>query len=85
MKKRRLFENVVEFLWLCLVLYIYFLLIANSMSREYSESGGSDTAMGFGFATFLFYILIYVITFFVNLVLQSISVARLASLSIFRK
>ena len=72
MKKRRLFENVVEFLLLCLVLFLYFKLMTDSMSREYSDSGGKDIALGFGVATLLIYVIEYLLTFIVNLLLQSI-------------
>ena len=72
MKKRRLFENVVEFLLLCLVLFLYFGLISVSMMGDYADSGGKDTALGFGLGILMLYGSVYVITFFVNLVLQSI-------------
>ena len=72
MKKRRLFENAIEFLLLCVVLFLYFWLIIASMSGEYSDSGGRDTALGFGISMLLFYVAVYVLTFFVNLVPQSI-------------
>jgi len=80
MWKKRLFENVVEFLLLCLLLYIYFLQICNLMSKEYSESGGSDTAMGFALAMFFFYAKVYAVTFLVNLVLQSIFLSNLSKI-----
>ena len=72
MKKRRLFENVIEFLLLCLVLFLYFGLISVSMMGDYADSGGKDTALGFGLAILMLYGTVYVIAFFVNLVLQSI-------------
>ena len=48
------------------------------MSKEYSESGGNDTAMGFGLAMFFFYAKVYAVTFLVNLVLQSIFLTNLS-------
>jgi len=72
MRKRRLFENVVEFLLLCLVLFLYFWLMVNLMIGENSENGGSDIALGFGLGLIFYFIRIYALTFLVNLVLQSV-------------